>query len=1126
MDPSRIRLEDDRFGLIGASFRPGNRVAYLGRSGDDHAWSVGIYVSTEDDIQTVEIDDHGAKSSRMLTPGELFEGLELLAAPGAEAFLIVGTFTLMGMELTAAGAGTAHGFAEILRSAADDHSWRLPLHLIGHPRELQLSAQGRDILRQTASTLEIEGHAMTSLSAASRLELSEQSLDSIRRRIARRSLQAYRMHGRWYVVLDNLARSRASVDAVGSTESPVEEVSPEVEVVASPAAEIAAPPDETESADGATTPESMAAAEPVSAEQSSQPATGEVPTEDDLTVFAELETEEPAMPSEESAEPALSTEPSVEYAPAESTAQVENADEPVGTDEMAEPVAAEADEVAEPIAVSAAESESAAESANDELFGAIEPDADVVTASEVDAMTASVLESEAEVVAAPEVDAMTASVLEPDAEPALELEQADVYRAAATTASPTTLVGEFIASPSDVVDEAATMPELEPPIASSEAEPAEPVSATFGEMENLQDSSTAMESQADEEAAYEAEFASEEVVPEATTSVDEMASPAVSIDEITSAPESQPVAASEVETEAVGTDVRGEWREDSSEPSSVVEPEGEASALIESAAEGEAAIEAEPAAEEGEVESAESTESEAETVVEAEPVAESAAMLAEATSFTAEPVTDDVFAGLPDATDEQASGTVPAGEDASEDEPPAAASVTIEAEPGPEAGDNVSTYVADEEISATGEAGAPADAAAGPTTEVDETVEPEPALLIETVMPETIQSEEELLAAEIGEQATEPEAHALSLDAIATELAADVDAVADVPSAQSHVPLADGEAAAFTESADAGTVEQSDQLISESTAEPVAAAPDESEAAAAGVEPEDSAVETAESVERPDELIAETMVAPTPTVDMVDEGDDLVIEAAPVSAASESAVDDEVDTTDATGAELAEAGAADANAVAAVAPLLDSAATESAMEETSEPDGPDSEEVAADQFIAEPEQESTTPETDAEEVVDGAAAEAAGAAAGGQSATTFFADSKSNTGGNATHEAPQPTVAPTDLDLSMHLRGEVAFLRQQNREKDRQIGVWGEGAKWLQPFVDQIRSLEKQVERLGELQVQRENDRIADLISERDSLRERLATLESQINAAQTATAGTSPAINRRSWFQRLMGSE
>ena len=50
MDPSRIRLEDDRFGLIGAAFRPGNRAVYAGRSGDDHVWSIGIIVGPEDDI--------------------------------------------------------------------------------------------------------------------------------------------------------------------------------------------------------------------------------------------------------------------------------------------------------------------------------------------------------------------------------------------------------------------------------------------------------------------------------------------------------------------------------------------------------------------------------------------------------------------------------------------------------------------------------------------------------------------------------------------------------------------------------------------------------------------------------------------------------------------------------------------------------------------------------------------------------------------------------------------------------------------------------------------------------------------------------------------------------------------
>ena len=242
MDPSRISLEDDRFGLIGVSFRPQNRATYIGRDGVDHVWSVGIVVGDEDEIQTVEIDEHGAKSSRMLTPGELFEGLEILAAPGSDAYLVVGTLTLLGMELRSSGSEAAHEFAELLRAAADDRSWRLPLHLIGQPRDLQLSAQGRDILRQTASSIDLDGQARTSLSAAHRLELSSQALDSIRRRIARKSLQAYRMHGRWYVVLDNLARSRSaemngtSASAVPPASlvtetppSPFEEVSSEIE---------------------------------------------------------------------------------------------------------------------------------------------------------------------------------------------------------------------------------------------------------------------------------------------------------------------------------------------------------------------------------------------------------------------------------------------------------------------------------------------------------------------------------------------------------------------------------------------------------------------------------------------------------------------------------------------------------------------------------------------------------------------------------------------------------------------------------------------------------------------------------------------------------------------------------
>lgn len=278
MDPSRIRLEDDRFGLIGASFRPQNRATFRGKDNDDYVWSIGIVIGDEDEIQTVEVDEHGAKSSRMLTPGEIFEGLEILATPGPEAYLVVGALTLLGMDLRTTGPEVAHEFAEILRSAADDRSWRLPLHLIGQPRDLQLSAQGRDILRQTAATLEHEGEARTSLAAAQRLELSGTALDSIRRRIARKSLQAYRMHGRWYVVLDNLARSRAS-EQNGTAEAATP---------AHPAPQPSGSPFE-ESQVGVepmpVVPEEAEVEEPFVSAEEEQPAVSEAPTEDELTAF-------------------------------------------------------------------------------------------------------------------------------------------------------------------------------------------------------------------------------------------------------------------------------------------------------------------------------------------------------------------------------------------------------------------------------------------------------------------------------------------------------------------------------------------------------------------------------------------------------------------------------------------------------------------------------------------------------------------------------------------------------------------------------------------------------------------------------------------------------------------------
>lgn len=342
MDPSRISLEDDRFGLIGVAFRSQNRTTYAGRDGADHVWSVGIVVGDEDEIQTVEIDDHGAKSSRMLTPGELFEGLEIVAAPGADAHVIVGTFTLLGMDLRATGPETATEFARLLRTAADDRDWRLPLHLIGQPRDLQLSAQGREILRQTAAAIERDGQARTTLPAAQRLELSPQALDSIRRRIARKSLQAYRMHGRWYVVLDNLARSRtvemngtSSVSVPPSTmvteapPSPFEEVPSDVDreleqsastqitveepsyvrddIVVEPESEpvyhgMASPQAVNETAGTAESADPVA----IDVDMAQQP---EVPSDEDLSAFVAAEPETDAVPVADDAHVAVGSEP-------------------------------------------------------------------------------------------------------------------------------------------------------------------------------------------------------------------------------------------------------------------------------------------------------------------------------------------------------------------------------------------------------------------------------------------------------------------------------------------------------------------------------------------------------------------------------------------------------------------------------------------------------------------------------------------------------------------------------------------------------------------------------------------------------------------------------------------------
>ena len=895
MDPSRIRLEDDRFGLIGAAFRPGNRAAYAGRRGDDYVWSIGIIVGPEDDIQTVEIDDHGAKSSRMLSSGELFEGLDILAAPGTEAYIIAGTFTLMGMELSAAGQGTPHDFAEILRAAADDHSWRLPLRVVGHPRDLQLSAQGRDILRETAAALERDGTATTSLAAARRLELSEHALDSIRRRISRTSLQAYRMHGRWYVVLDNLARSRTTPSAV--------EEAPE------------------------------AAEEPVAAEAvteaETQPELSGVPTEDDLAAFAEPDVAEPEAPAAEVSAPEPPVEPGVEYVEEEPQ------------EEAAAPVAA-----TETGTVETAEPE--LEAATPEADETVEPE--VAAAGEME-----------ELPSEPAMEESTRAEGELEEAPAAEPEATEEYRAAATTPGPASQIDEEFAA--------------------IEAEMAE--QATEASVEDL-----------------------------AVTSVDEV--------------------------EVVETPVAEAEQPAEREPEDVVEPSAEAEAGVEPEAEEESQFEVET--EIGVA--AESTEPEPEPLA-----AETAAgidepVVAEDLSVIEETLAEEAAADAEEAPAAEISAEETATEFAEEAEAPdataatepemvaegpAADELTVEEETRAEAMDEaIEEQAAEVDVTVVSEAETvieePASAedlmtAEEATAETPETVgDVEPEQPVEADMAETVQSEEALLFAEMVEQASEEEP-------TATELEADV-------------------------------AEQSDQLIAERIVEvpaqsgeiaaDVTAAADESEALEAG----------ATAAEEPsDEVITEGIRTHVP------------------------AYADEVGRDE----------------------LIDSTPTAEASTEQEEPESAEAPEPGAEAEAPQAEPEPT----------------------GGPSAATYFADARGGTGARGT--TPPPSPAP-EVEFATHLRGEVAFLRQQSREKDRQIGVWGDGAKWLQPFVDQIRSLEKQVERLGELQVQRENERISDLISERDALRRRLEALEARISATQATGTPTEP--NRRSWFRRLMGSE
>ncbi len=908
MDPSRIRLEDDRFGLIGACFRPENRATFRGRDDDDLVWSIGIVVGDEDEIQTVEIDEHGAKSSRMLTPGELFEGLEILAKPGSEAHLIVGTLTLLGMDLRASNPENAHEFAEVMRSAAEDRNWKLPLHLIGQPRDLQLSAQGRDILRKTAGTLEQQGEARTSLSAARRLELSAAALDSVRRRIARRSLQAYRMHGRWYVVLDNLARSRPA-DQNGTSTAAVPSTPVTIESEPSPFVE---------------------------AEES----------------VAEVELEQPEAEVEFEAEPFV--------APLENQPQIqESVSEP-------EPLVT-AEGTFEPVSAEEISTEQVAAPTEQDLSafvaGAPDPDqvADEALAAEVAAeqeTAQAALTRQTEYVAEePEVAAQRP----PETAGEEAEEESPESRAAATAEPGDTFVSEFVFE-QFIITESAT------------AEP-EPFAEEIPE------------SQAEQETAEDVE--SDQFVAETTYG----GPPS------TEMPIEQPESATEIEAEPL-------------------------EAAIEEAFDAELEVPSEEAA--------------AEFHVPEEPVEERAAeqvmVEPEADAVVAEPETEAVS----DLTGEEA---VPVAETEE-----SVAMVTEE--PAPSAAEEAS--VVEEPITL--------EMAAEPEAEPEPESQPEQTAEAPTVEPSQV--EHRVTQAEAGER---PEA------------AEESEAIEEL-----SVSAAPEEAEANAESEEVSAEpEEAPQIAAEETlgpSEQIEAAEPETAQQPEALEAEEL---TPEAIEVQSEAVPEPELQEPATTDESFAGADETVLSESSEAPEQELEAPQWESTEQPAAASMEAGSPEAESA----------------EETAE--------VAA---------EVETPQAETTDESAEAAAE-----------TEESESSGSETG----EEATQPTFAPqfiaSSVDLLNHLRDEVAFLRQQGQEKDRQIVAWINGAQWLQPFVDQIRSLEQQVERLGEQQAKRDGDRIADLMLERNTLRERLANLESEIEAERAARSAADESTNRRSWFRRMM---
>jgi hypothetical protein len=403
-------------------------------------------------------------------------------------------------------------------------------------------------------------------------------------------------------------------------------------------------------------------------------------------------------------------------------------------------------------------------------------------------------------------------------------------------------------------------------------------------------------------------------------------------------------------------------------------------------------------------------------------------------------------------------------------------------------------------------------------TTVDEqaaTVEEVPAAEAEAAEPEMAAAEPEILTEEPSEDqwTIEAESPAEPVDEAISEHAPDVDSASEEVVEESFASVAEPEAAAeraVEEPAAPAEPEITEQVQSE---EALLFADMVKQAA------EDERVATeleSDVAEESDQLIAERVSeAPAPA------NGEVVPDVSDAADESETAVEEIEAAGEPSDEVIAEGIRTHAPAYADEVGRDELIETVPASEEQTEPlPAGETETVEADEALPYSEageaddvlSQTEVGETEAE------APEAEPAQSGGPSAASYFADARGGTG--AREAAPPPAPA----DLATHLRGEVAFLRQQSREKDRQIGVWGEGAKWLQPFVDQIRSLEKQVERLGELQVQRENERISDLINERDALRQRLEALEARISSAQIASPPTEP--NRRSWFRRMMGSE